>query len=187
VIFALAFIAGAIITFGAAAFIGAAVRMTDLPLGWRAGCAAAILCALGSVDLLAIRRRSYCPLGRRRQTPQALLFLRAPLVVAATWGFDTGLAVTTIRVGAITWGALILPALGLASWWAGFGYGLGFVVPLLVAIWKQPSAEAQSRMKESYGMSLERQLGRRALAQLASAALLFVAAVTLLVRVFLRA
>ncbi|MCG8459519.1 MAG: hypothetical protein MI919_24840, partial [Holophagales bacterium] len=38
--------------------------------------------------------------------------------------------VTTFRVAALTWGALLLTALHLAPWWAGLAYGVGFVIPV---------------------------------------------------------
>jgi hypothetical protein len=57
------------------------------------------------------------------------------LVVASIWGFDTGLAVTTFRVTAATWGALLLTVLGLSGWATGVAYGIAFAAPISVLMW----------------------------------------------------
>lgn len=181
-IFAVAFLSGAIAIFGLAALVSTALRVADLPLQWRMSFAAAGLVALALVDLLAIRKDRYCPLGWRRQTPKPLIRRYAITTVAMIWGFDTGLAVTTFRVAAITWGALAMASLGLSSWWIGFGYGLGFVVPLLILILMQASG-ARSDAQGSLGSMLERLLRKRMVVQLGSAVLLFIAGTVLLTRV----
>jgi hypothetical protein len=132
-LFALAFIAGASVVFGLAALAGAATRF-GLSLEWRLRIAAVSLIALGLIDVVALRRGTYCPIGLKRQTPKSLLHRFGGASVFAVWGFDTGLAVTTFRVAAVTWGALLLTALGFASWWMGLSYGAAFVVPLLVLL-----------------------------------------------------
>lgn len=174
-IFAVAFLAGAIVIFGLASLVGAAFRAAGLPLEWRVLLAAASLAALACVDLLAVKKDCYCPLGWRRQTPKSLGRRHAVTTVAAAWGFDTGLAVTTFRVAAVTWGALVLAGLGLSAWWIGVGYGFGFVLPLLLSIAAQ-TPDAGSR--------LESLLGKRALVQSGSAAVLFIAGALLLIRHF---
>jgi hypothetical protein len=149
-----------------------------LPLPWRAGIAAASLAALAAADIMAIRKGSYCRLGLRRQTPKTLHRRHDLLTVAAAWGFDTGLAVTTIRVAAATWGALALTALGFSSWRTGLAYGLGFAIPTLILFALQTFDDA------SLGSKLETMLGRRGALQAASAVLLCMAGGTLLVGAF---
>lgn len=133
-LFALAFAAGALVTFGIASFAGDAVRASGLTAEGRRMLAAMTLLAFAAVDLVAIRRNSYCPLGVRRQTPRTLAFHLHGAAVATWWGFDTGLVVTTFRVAALTWGALVLALLGFATWKSGIGYALGFVVPLTILL-----------------------------------------------------
>jgi hypothetical protein len=64
------------------------------------------------------------------------------LVAAAIWGFDTGLAVTTIRVAGLTWAALLLAVFGLAPWWTGIAYATGFAIPLVGLICLHPVGRA---------------------------------------------
>lgn len=56
-------------------------------------------------------------------------------VVASVWGFDTGLAVTTFRVAAATWGAIMLTVLGLSGWQTGIAYGIAFAIPITILMW----------------------------------------------------
>lgn len=182
-VFAAAFLSGAIVIFGMASLLGAALRIADLPLERRLGFAAAGLVALALVDLLAIKRKRYCPLGLRRQTPKPLMRRYAATTVAAAWGFDTGLAVTTFRVAAITWGALVMTCLGLSSWWIGLGYGVGFVLPLLISILTQTPDRA-SNPQDSFGLRMEGLMGKRAIIQSGSAVVLFIAGAVLLIRLF---
>lgn len=65
-----------------------------------------------------------------RQTPRHLFFRYGPAVGALLWGLDTGAVVTTFRVSSLSWAALSLAVLGLAPWWSGIAYGLGFILPL---------------------------------------------------------
>lgn len=169
--FATAFLAGALVIFGSAHLAGAALGVTSRPLPSRLTIASAAFGALALVDLFAIRQRDYCPLGVRRQTPR---HLARPLGLAATaafWGFDTGLAVTTYRVTTITWAALVMTAFGLAPWWIGAGYGIGFATPmLLVLITRSPDSA-----------TLQRLTTKRPLLQVGSAVALFVAGGMLLI------
>jgi hypothetical protein len=55
--------------------------------------------------------------------------------VASVWGFDTGLAVTTFRVAAATWGAMLLTMLGLSGWQTGIAYGIAFTIPITILMW----------------------------------------------------
>ena len=179
VIFVVAFLAGALAIFSVAGLAGEALRVDRLPFAWRAGGAAAVLVALAGLDLVSAKKNRYCPLGLRRQTPRSLIYRRSAPTVSAVWGFDTGLAVTTIRVAALTWGALALAVLGVSSWWAGFGYGIGFLVPVVGSILAQPSTEPATP-GASLGLRLEWQLSARGQAQLASAVLMLGAAAVLL-------
>jgi len=105
--FAAAFLAAAAVVFALAFFLGAALQVSNLPVEWRRGIAAGGL----------------------------VMLRRSAVVTTAIWGFDTGLAFTTFRVAAITWGAFILAFLGLSGWQIGVGYGVGFVLPLTVILW----------------------------------------------------
>lgn len=132
--FAAAFVVAAGATFALASAAATAVGVTRLPIGWRVGLAGAGLLLMAAVDLRAMARSGYCPIGWRRQTPRILLRRYHLLAVATLWGFDTGLVVTTIRVAAVSWGALALAALGLAPRWTGLAYGAGFALPFLVLL-----------------------------------------------------
>ncbi|HEX2123392.1 MAG TPA: hypothetical protein VHL59_17305 [Thermoanaerobaculia bacterium] len=169
VVFAASFIAGAIAIFGAAALGGAALRAAGVSLTWRMAIGAALFAALAVVDLRAIRTGAYCPIGWRRQTPQRGTRFGA-LVSAAVWGFDTGIVVTTFRVAAITWGALSLTLLGLAPWWIGIGYGLGFTVPIVFLL----------LTRDANSDSLQRLLRMRSLLQSCSAIALVLSCVVIL-------
>lgn len=157
--FAIAFLSGAIVIFSLAALAG--TRIAAMPLDWRIAAATVSLLALALVDVLSLRRKTYCLLGMRRQARQTLAHRRRVETVAAVWGFDTGLAVTTFRVGAVTWGALVLTVLGFTSWWSGVVYAIAFTLPLLVFLLTEQSAERLVGL-----------LQRRPAVQTASAALL---------------
>jgi hypothetical protein len=131
----MAFITGATAVFALAHLLGSVLGLADLPIHWRVGLGAAGLLTLAAIDVRATRKSTYCPLGLLRQTPKSLMYRRSVTIVAAVWGFDTGLAVTTVRVAAITWGAILLVGLGLSAWFTGIGYGLGFALPLLALLW----------------------------------------------------
>jgi len=169
--FAAAFVAGAVAIFAAAALAGFVLRIAGVSMTWRMGIAAATFIALAAIDVRAIRRKAYCPIGWRRQTPQRIGERFGPMMSAAVWGFDTGIIVTTFRVAAITWAALSMTALGLSPWWIGVAYGLGFVLPMLFLLVTQtPDSE-----------SLHRALRTRPLLQSCSALALIAGAVYLLV------
>ena len=178
--FGTAFVAGALVIFATLGALGAAVGAVDPSAGWRHGVGAAGLMGLAAIDLAAVRAARYCPLGWRRQTPKSLVRHYPPLVVVGVWGFDTGLAVTTFRVAALTWGALLVVALGLGHWWYGAFYGVGFVVPLLGLLCWHPAGRIawQPGSKDTGVLALARW---RPAAQLASAALLLAGGAVLLV------
>jgi hypothetical protein len=168
VAFAAAFVAGAVVIFTAASLAGLAAGVALIPSTWRVLIAATVFAALAVIDVVSIRKRRYCPIGWRRQTPRRIGDRGlGPTVSAAVWGFDTGIIVTTFRVAAITWGALAMAALGLAPWWIGLGYGLGFAIPIMVMLVAQnPDSE-----------SLQRLLGKRSILQFASAVALVLGSV----------
>lgn len=168
--FAAAFIAAATLVFAAASFAGDGVRAL-VPTPWRVTAAAGLLLLLAVVDVLSLRARMYCLLGVKRQARQALIRKYSVAVVAAIWGFDTGLAVTTFRVSALTWATFVLAFLGFAPWWSGAVYGLALAAPMLVLLLTDTTAEG-----------LQRQLARRRLIQTASAATLTAAGAFLLLQ-----
>jgi hypothetical protein len=169
--FAVAFVAGAIAIFAIVDAAGVALGIPNLPFRWRVGLAGAGLLPLAAVDLRAMAKSTYCPIGCRRQTSRILLRRHPLAVVASVWGFDTGLLVTTFRVAAISWGALLLTALGLSPWWAGVGYGFGFTMPFLIFLFR-PRLGRSSRQAAPADPGLEAMLRLRAAMQGLSAALL---------------
>jgi hypothetical protein len=179
VIFALAFVAGSVLVFGAVSIGGTAFRLTRLPLQWKLSVLIASLIALALIDLAAIRMGRYCPLGWRRQTPKTLGQIHRVTTVLAFWGFDTGLTVTTFRVGAITWGALVITGLGLSPWWIGFGYGLAFIFPLFILILTR-SCDASVGSANTLASKLNRQIKQRPLVQSGSAIGLLAVAIFLI-------
>jgi hypothetical protein len=91
------------------------------------------------MDVWASNNRAYCPVGLRRQTPRGLKYRHSMMMVASIWGFDTGLAITTFRVAAATWGAILLTVLGFSGWQTGIAYGIAFTIPLTVLMWTHRS------------------------------------------------
>jgi hypothetical protein len=177
--FGIAFMAGALVTFGGACVLGGLVGLTGLDDGWRHGVAAAALVVLAVVDVSAIRRAAYCPLGWRRQTPKGFARRHSPTTTAAVWGLDSGLAVTTFRVAAVTWGAILLVAFGLVPWWVGIAYGAGFVIPLSILVCTHRVGRVASS-PDPADSGLEAMLGRRSTVQGVSAGLLAAGAILLL-------
>lgn len=116
-------------------------------------------------------KATYCPIGWRRQTPRILTRRYHMFVVATLWGFDTGLVVTTIRVAAVSWGALYLAALGLSPRWTGFAYGVGFALPFLILL-VRPQLGRAARAATPADPGLETMLRMRSLIQGFSAVLL---------------
>lgn len=178
-LFAAAFVAGAALIFWLVTAAGNLLGLPHLMWRWRASLAAFVLFLLAAVDLVAIAKATYCPIGWRRQTPRALMRRHSMPVVALVWGFDTGLLVTTFRVAAISWGALLLSALGFSPWWAGVGYGLGFTLPFFLLLFR-PRLGRASRDAAPADPGLEAMLGMRPALQSASAALLSASGVVLL-------
>lgn len=134
-LFVAAFLAGAVAIFGVVFLLGVAAQAPQLPVGLRRCVAGAGLIVLASLDVWARAHGAYCPIGWVRQTPRGLRRRRSWFVVAGLWGLDIGLAVTTIRVTAATWGAMLLTALTLSGWQTGVAYGLAFTIPVSILMW----------------------------------------------------
>jgi hypothetical protein len=179
-LFAVSFVGAAFSVFALATAAGTALHMLEVSLAWRHGIASTILLALAAVDLHAVRRKTYCPISWRRQTPRVLMRWYSPRVVAVLWGLDTGLAVTTFRVSAATWGALLLAFLGFGTWWIGLCYGVGFVVPLMVLLCVGPIGTASAAGPDPLDPGLHGLLASRPFAQVASALLLGAGAIAAL-------
>jgi hypothetical protein len=180
VAFALAFALGALVTFGGVWLFGELTGLADIDGWWRYGGAAVALVALAAVDLRSLQRSVYCPLGRRRQTPKRFARNHSPTVTAVVWGLDTGLAVTTIRIAAVTWGAFIVVALGFAPWWAGLCYGTAFAIPMVTMLLTHRVGRATSSATP-LEPGLEAMLRHRTAVQASSAALLAATATVLVV------
>jgi len=166
--FVLAFLIGAVVVFALFGFAGALLGLREMPLRWQTVIIGIGLLFLILADVSSIRRGTYCPVGLRRQTPRSLLYGHTPLAVATIWGLDTGCIVTTFRVAAITWGALLIVTLGLAPIWSGLGYGLGFAAPVLILLWRHRVGTA-AQAKEPVDPGLESLLGKRRYLQVCSA------------------
>lgn len=173
--FAVAFIVGALAIFTIVSVVGTALGFTHLPSQWRVVLAGIGLLPLAAADLRAIAKSTYCPISWRRQTPRILMRRYRMTFAAWVWGFDTGLIVTTFRVAAVGWGALLLTALGLLPLWAGLGYGLGFTLPFLILLMR-PQLGRSSRDTTPVDPGLESMLRKRAAIQGLSAALLLASA-----------
>jgi hypothetical protein len=171
VVLGAAFVCAATVVFAAVYLLGELVGVGDLPTDWRIGLGALGLFALATLDVRATRRSTYCQLSWRRQTPKSLVHRRSATLVAAVWGFDTGLAVTTVRVAAITWGAVLLAGLGLSAWSIGVAYGVGFAIPFVILLWTHRVGRL-ARSPTPVDPGLERMLARRAPIQAISAGLL---------------
>jgi hypothetical protein len=167
------FALGALSIFMVARLLGSAV-VPSIPIRCRVPGTATGLALLAVLDLLAIRRNAYCPLTLRRQTPKALQRRHRMLATVALWGFDLGTAVSTFRVAAATWGALMLAAWGWILPWTGLFYAAGFTAPLLSLMW---TGRLPSKQPDQRSASLQAMLDRRRPAQWISAGLLATGAV----------
>jgi hypothetical protein len=98
-------------------------------------------------------------------------------VVASIWGFDTGLAITTIRVAAATWGAMLLTVLCLSSWQTGIAYGLAFTIPITILLWTHRAGRCSQEPGDG---GLAELLKKRPVWQTSSAAILLAGGVMLL-------
>ena len=95
---------------------------------------AAMCVVFFGVDIWVLAHGRQFSLGLPRQTPKMITYRRGAKLGAFVWGLDTGTAVSTFRVSATTWAALGLTVLGIAPPLTGMAYGIGFAVPLAVAV-----------------------------------------------------
>jgi hypothetical protein len=129
--FAMAFTASSFAVFGLAGAIGLTVAQV-VPSAAREAAACGVLSAALLLDAYSLRRKTWCPVTLRRQTPKDILHRYGARRAATAWGLDAGLVFTTYRVSSISWAVLALALFGVAPWWAGLGYAAGFLVPLLL-------------------------------------------------------
>lgn len=148
VLLGVGFIISATALFAGVYFLGREVGIARIGLEIRLWVAAGLCAMLCLIDIRVVRRRRLCSIGRQRQTPKPLIERFGYHVGAFLWGLDTGLAVTTIRMVALTWAGLVLSLADIAPWWSGLAYGFGFTAPLTVAIlgprWRQSDGDATS-------------------------------------------
>lgn len=182
-VFSVAFVLGSVLIFGLTSLTGTLINVASLPVTVRIGILISLLTGLAVIDLFSIRKKRFCVLGWRRQTPKTLSRKYRMTTVAAIWGFDTGLAVTTFRVGAITWGALITAGLGFAPWWIGFGYGIAFVLPM-VALLLISGDTSRAGQPGSLGLRLETLILSRPIVQVSSAVILVLTGIILGLRLY---
>jgi hypothetical protein len=143
------FVASASLAFAVAFGVGRAFGVLLVPAAVRL-LAAVVLCAgLLTADVAALRAKTLCRIGFRRQTPKNLIYRYGPHRGPLLWGLDTGLAVTTFRVSAATWALLALLVLQLVPWWIGVAFGMGFVASQLVVVvlprWRHAAADGTPR------------------------------------------
>lgn len=169
--FAGSFLLAALAAFWAAATVGTRLGVGGMALESRLALGAVLLLPMALVDLRAMQASTYCPIGWRRQTPRGLLRGHHPVLVATLWGIDTGLVVTTFRVAAVSWGALMLAGLNLSPTWIGVAYALGFLVPFIVLTLRTRLGRA-ARAGVAMDPGLESMLRLRSFMQGTSAAML---------------
>ena len=169
--FAVSFLLAAVAAFWVVATMGARLGVGGMTLESRLALGAVFLLPMAIVDLRAMKASTYCPLGWRRQTPRGMLRRHHQLLVATFWGIDTGLVVTTFRVAAVSWGALVLAGLNLSPRWVGAAYALGFLVPFTVLTLRTRLGLA-ARAGVAMDPGLESMLRLRSFMQGSSAALL---------------
>jgi hypothetical protein len=148
--FAVAFAVSSFAVFGVAGAVGVAASRALTPAGELAIVAVVLAVAL-ALDAYSLRRKTWCPVTLRRQTPKTVLYDFGPRRAAVAWGLDTGLVFTTYRVSSISWALLALAALGAAPWWTGLGYAAGFLIPLaigcsLAPMWSGDSATTKASL-----------------------------------------
>lgn len=135
--FVAAFTLSSFVIFGLAGAIGTATGRV-VPDTVRVGVTCAVLAAALVLDGYGLRRKTWCPVTLRRQTPKGVLLRLGPDRAVVAWGLDTGLVFTTYRMSAISWALLLLGVVGAAPWWVGVGYAAGFAVPLALGLVLSP-------------------------------------------------
>jgi hypothetical protein len=127
--FVAAFTVSSVVVFGLAGAVGLTAARV-LPPTAREAAACVVLAAALLLDAHSLRRKTWCPVTVRRQTPKSILHRYGAPRAAMAWGLDTGLVFTTYRMSSISWALLALALAGVTPWWAGLGYAAGFLVPL---------------------------------------------------------
>lgn len=101
-------------------------------------------------DVRSLRKRRFCALGPRRQTPKWIPHaLRSDRLGLVVWGFDTGLGATTFRMTNGWWVLAVAVLAGLHPVGIALAYALGFAVPLIWAKRIQSRAEAGEPLQMS--------------------------------------
>src|SRR5262245_7630236 len=131
--FAVAFAAASFTMFALAGLAGT-VTGNLLPLTAQVAATCAVLAVALAMGGYSLRRKTWCPVTLRRQTPKDILYRLGPRSAALAWGLDTGLVFTTYRMSSISWALLALGLLGVAPWWLGAGYAAGFLIPLSLGL-----------------------------------------------------
>jgi hypothetical protein len=135
--FTAGFTLSSFVVFGLAGAIGQTVAR-GLPATAREAAACVVLAAALLLDLDSLRRKTWCAVTLRRQTPKGILHQHGAARAATAWGLDTGLVFTTYRMSSISWAVLALGLAGVTPWWAGLGYAAGFLVPLTLGCTAAP-------------------------------------------------
>lgn len=129
--FAVMFTISSFLVFAVPGAIGQAAKRA-LPSPAQVAVLFAALSAAMLLDAYSLRRKTWCPITPRRQTPKMIYYNFGAQRAALAWGADTGLVFTTYRMSSISWALLLLALLGIAPWWVGIGYAAGFLVPLVL-------------------------------------------------------
>jgi hypothetical protein len=129
--FAAAFTLSSFAVFAVAGLVGV-VAARALSEHAEIGIACAVLGIALALDAYSLRRKTWCPVTLRRQTPKKILLQFGSRYAAIAWGLDTGLVFTTYRMTSIVWALFALTATGFAPWWIGLGYAAGFLTPLVL-------------------------------------------------------
>lgn len=123
---AVAFAATSAFTFGLLAWLGDAV-ITRSTLSLVTYLGVGLVVGLSLDELRRFRRRTYCAIGWRRQTPERLKTIDAPGVVAVLWGVDTGTGFSTFKMTNGWWILASLVLVGAVDPLpTGLAYGIGF-------------------------------------------------------------
>ena len=116
------------LTFMALGTIGD-LSVAHIPAEWRGVLLFSTMGSLVIADYRRLRKRDYCSVGPRRQTPRNLGWSRAGVVM---WGLDTGIPFTTVRTTLLPVLAVLMTAYGFGARWIGLAYSAGFLSALWV-------------------------------------------------------
>ena len=141
------FVPAALASFAAARFVGMATGVEDIPRVVRCCLAGLAFVVAIVVDIRAVFRGAHCSAGLSRQTRKAYLDAHGLLLGPFMWGLDTGLAFTTVRVSAATWGLFVAAILTLTPSWCGIAYGLAFSASVylvtVIPAWRSQSPDPE--------------------------------------------